>query len=89
MPKSFKAIKAAANKALALQTIGDLSNWMSRLNMPVEERTKLLLAAKSMTEDKTGQVNIDTANGVIIQMVPRRERDVTPSPAAPRVIEQK
>lgn len=67
-----KQITEAAMTALRLQTINELSKLMS-MPMAADEITKALSVARAMVEDKAPPPKIDINNGVIVQMVPRRE----------------
>lgn len=70
-----KQITEAAMTALRLQTINELSKLMA-MPMAAEEITKALSVARAMVEDKAPPPKIDINNGVIVQMVPRRDRNV-------------
>ena len=67
-----KQITEAAMTALRLQTINELSKLMA-MPMDADGITKALSVARAMVEDKAPPPKIDINNGVIVQMVPRRE----------------
>ena len=69
---TIKQISDAAMRALRLQTLNEMSKLMAA-PLAVKQITKALNIARAMVEDKTPPPKIDINNGVIVQMVSRRQ----------------